>query len=267
MDKSIFARERIHDTNMKVVIVRLDFAGVNDINELIRIFEKSGKVFKGKRVMENREINVSFRETDFKSISESLSIPIEVIKSERFVRYEGLDNCQCDVVLDISQFYLCLTIRCQKNYDGITNYVAPLKGAIKIFGEKVPYFKPKRLGIRKVRVEMKDEVSQLSKCYEPFVFMTPLYCISSPLIHKSEYFDVIEETDKSLRFNVRRELGLIMDKNNQKKYSTTLDIDAYYHEAALEKGKINDLITYANQREFEIYKECMTYSYLQSIYK
>lgn len=46
MDKSIFARERIHDTNMKVVIVRLDFAGVNDINELIRILKRAEKCLK-----------------------------------------------------------------------------------------------------------------------------------------------------------------------------------------------------------------------------
>ena len=77
---------------MKVVIVRLDFAGVNDVNELIKFFEKNGKVFKKKNVMENREINISFREIDFESISESLSIPVEAIKSERFVRYEGLEH-------------------------------------------------------------------------------------------------------------------------------------------------------------------------------
>ena len=29
MDKSKFSRNNVHDTNMKVVIVRLDFAGVN----------------------------------------------------------------------------------------------------------------------------------------------------------------------------------------------------------------------------------------------
>ena len=62
MDKSKFSRNNVHDTNMKVVIVRLDFAGVNDVNELIKAFEKKGKIFKMKTVMENRGINVSFRE-------------------------------------------------------------------------------------------------------------------------------------------------------------------------------------------------------------
>ena len=46
MDKSIFERNKIHDTNMKVVIVRLDFAGVNDVNELIKFFEKKGSPVK-----------------------------------------------------------------------------------------------------------------------------------------------------------------------------------------------------------------------------
>lgn len=49
MDKFIFERNKIHDTNMKVVIVRLDFAGVNDVNELIKFFEKMEK-FSRKRM-------------------------------------------------------------------------------------------------------------------------------------------------------------------------------------------------------------------------
>lgn len=267
MDKSKFVRERVHDTNMKVVIVRLDFAGVSDVNELIKVFEKTGKIFKKKNVMENREINVSFREVDFESISESLSLPIEAIKSERFIRYEKLENCLCDVTFDISQFYLCLTIRCQGNYDGITNYVAPLKGAIKAFREKLSYFEPKRLGIRKVRVELKDNIKELSDNFEPFVFNIPSYSIVSPLVKKTEYFDVLEEKEKSLIFNIRREMGLVSDKKGNNKYSATLDIDAYYHEDALRNDKINNMLTYANQREFEIYRECMTSSYLNSIYK
>ena len=238
---------------------------VNDVNELIKAFEKKGKIFKMKTVMENRGINVSFREADFESISESLSIPVESIKHERFIRYEGLDNCRCDVTFDISQFYLCLTIKCKNNYDGLTNYVAPFKGAIKLFLEKIQYFEPKRLGIRKVRVETKANIRGVSEIFEPFVFSLPLYGIPSPLIRKSENFDVMEESSSALHFNIHRAIEYVTDKDNNEKYSTILDIDAYYHEDALHKGKINDMITYANLREFEIYKECMTESYLNSI--
>ncbi len=264
-DKSLFSREKVHDKKMKVVIVRLDFAGINDLNDLIKVFERNGKVFKKKKVMENREINVSFREKDFESISRSLSIPVEAIKNERFVRYEGIDSGMCDVSLDISQFYLCLTIKCEENYDGLTNYVAPFKGAIKFFTEKFDYFSPKRLGIRKVRVQKLKSLNELVNVYEPFVFMPPNYNIKNPLTKKSEYFDVIVEEEKALRFNIRRELGYMVDTTNTPIYTTTLDIDAYYHEEALNSGKVNDLINYANQREFEIYKECMSVDYLNFI--
>ncbi|MCQ2340633.1 MAG: hypothetical protein MJZ79_07665 [Paludibacteraceae bacterium] len=265
-DKSIFSREKIHDINMRVVIVRLDFAGINDLNDLVKTFEKNfPKAFKHKCVMENREVNVSFREKDFESISKSLSLPIETIKSERFVRYEGIEGCMCDVSFDISQFYLCLTIKCHDNYDGLMSYVAPMKGAIKLFKEKFHYFVPKRLGIRKVRVQTKDIMHEFNEVFEPFVFGFPTFGLDNPISRKSEYFDILEDRANNLCFNIRREIGYVQNKDGENKYSTTLDIDAYYHEQALQNGKVNEMLTYANQMEFDIYKECMKFKYLSQI--
>lgn len=265
-DKNIFSRQSIKDVNMQVVIVRLDFAGVSDSNDLVKLFDKKfPKSFRRRSVVENREININFRESDFKSISDSLSLPINAIKKERFVRYEGMENCSCDVCLDMSQFYLCLTIKCQNNYDGITNYVAPFKGAINLFIDKIPYFTPKRLGIRKVRVETKPSIDDFRSIFEPFVFPRPFYIDSKLSDKKSEYIDIIEEDLTGLRVNIRRELGLASDSNGGAIYSTSLDIDAYYHEEVLTKNKINEMINYANEREFEIYRDCMTYEYLDSI--
>lgn len=265
-DKSAFLRERIHDKNMRVVIVRLDFAGISDLNDLIKTFDKGfPSTFKRKCVMENREVNVSFREKDFESISKSLSIPVEAIKSERFVRYEKIEGCNCDVSFDISQFYLCMTIKCQNNYDGLTNYVAPLKGAIKLFKDKFNYFSPKRLGIRKVRVQTENSLKEFQDIFEPFIIEPHNFNINQPRLRKSESIDVIEDAEKKLRFNIRREIASVLDKEKAAQITVTLDIDAYYHEEALEKGKINDMLSFANQKEFEIYKNCMKSDYLSRI--
>ena len=264
--KQGFTRNNIKDTFMKVVIVRLDYAGVNNLNEVIKLFDKKfPKAFKRKNIVENREINVNFRETDFQSISDSLSTPVNAIKRERFVRYEGINDCQCDVTLDMSQFYLCLTIKCDNNYDGLTNYIAPLKGAIKIFKEKIPYFSPKRLGIRKVRVENNNNINHFSTIFEPFVFPKLVFNIGRDKLVKSDYLDVILDESSKLTANIKREIIVNKDKTGAPIYTTSLDIDAYYYEDALCYGNINELINSANTKEFELYKQCMTYDYLYSI--
>ena len=264
--KDNITRASVKDQNMKVVIVRLDYSGVNDLNEVIKLFDKKfPKAFKSKRAVENREINLNFREVDFQTISDSLSIPINAIKRERFIRYEGINNCNCDVTLDMSQFYLCLTIKCNNNYDGITEYIAPLKGAIKIFKDKIPYFSPKRLGIRKVRVESNQNISYFSSIFEPFVFPKLMFNIGQDSLMKSEYLDAITDISTGLRSNIKREISVTKDKNDSPMYRTTLDIDTYYHEDALEKGNINNLLNFANEKEFILYKQCMTQTYLSSI--
>ena len=50
-------------------------------------------------------------------------MPISVIEKEKIVRYRGLNNVPGDVTLDISQFYICMTIKYNENYDGFNNYV------------------------------------------------------------------------------------------------------------------------------------------------
>ena len=40
MAKDRFSRENTHDTNLKTVIIRLDYSGVSDINDLVKLFDK-----------------------------------------------------------------------------------------------------------------------------------------------------------------------------------------------------------------------------------
>ena len=56
------------------------------------------------------------------------------------------------------------------------------------------------------------------------------------------------------------------DSDGTYQYTSSLDIDAYYTEASLDNNDINRLITTANLQEFEVYKNCMKESYLESIY-
>ena len=130
-DKKGFTRNNIRDKFMNLVIMRLDFAGITDSKELIKIFDsKFPRTFKKRQEVYNRELNVTFRDSDLREISDSLSLPASVIQKEKLIRYSDMSGTGCDVTLDISQYFLCMTIKCKNNYDGLDKYIEVFKGTI-----------------------------------------------------------------------------------------------------------------------------------------
>lgn len=270
MSKERFERNRLHDTNMKTVIIRLDYAGVIDNQELVKIFDKRfPSAFRSRQEIHNSEFTINLRGDDLKDISDTLSVPVSVIQKERVYRYQGLKDVACEVTLDISQYYLCMTINCQNNYDGLDKYIECFKGAISVFAEKNSYFQPKRLGLRKIRVENKPRIEDFTSIFETFVFNIPGYSLASSLNLKTKYYDYIECPDmNNLRFNINRAINRLEKRSDQGisyLYQSVLDIDAYYKSDTL--NRINELLNQANKEEFKVYKACMKETYLNSIYR
>lgn len=268
MAKELYERNRLHDNQMKEIIIRLDYTGVRDGADLVRLFDKRfPKAFKRSQDIYNNEFTLSFRKEDLKDISESIKVPVSIIQKEKIVRYVGMKDVACEVELDISQYYLCMTIKCNGNYDGLDKYVECFKGAISVFESSLPYFTPKRLGLRKIRVEDKPTIKEFESIFEPFVFQIPQYSIDDAKHLKSEYKDYIEDPINNIRFHIQRTIGRVVKQSSDKNeiaYVSTLDIDAYYKGEEL--NNINDLLSKANLLEFKIYKSCMKEEYLKSIY-
>ena len=266
-----YQRDRLHDTCMKTVIVRLDYAGVVDSTDLHKLFEKRfPKAFKERHEIHNNEFNIQLRQDELRSISKSLSVPVNVIEKETIVRYKGLKDVACEVTLDISQYYLCMTITCNKNYDGLDKYIEYFKGAITVFKDKMSYFQPKRLGIRKIRVEEKDSREAFDEIFEDFVYKSPTYDLTGADNFKTEYFDFFEiENMNNIRFNIHRKMDKlkVIDStgNEHTKFRSVLDIDAYYRSNEL--NDVNALLRQSNNEEFKIYLSCMRESYLRQIYR
>lgn len=264
MNKAGIQRNQVHDNHMKFVIVRLDYSGVTDSTELVKLFDKKfPKAFKDREYVITREISLALRKEDLVSISEAVSVPISVIEKEKIVRYRGLINVPGDVTLDISQFYICMTIKYNENYDGFNNYVEYFKGAITLFKEKVDYFSPRRLGIRKCRVENFTQLERLNAVFEPFVFNEPNLSIGKLGESLREYRSYLQNDNlNNIRTNIIRRFMPIAE-NGERRYNTILDIDVYYRDKDLLIGRdINNLIDEANQFEFEVYKMCMAENYL-----
>lgn len=267
MAKDRFVRERTHDTNMKTVIIRLDYSGVADSKELVKWFDKTfPNIFKERIEHHNREFNIQLRKEDIETISKTLSLPVSVIEQETIMRYHGMKQVNCDVTLDISKYYLCMTLKCDNNYDGLDKYVECFKGAVTAFREHIPYFCPRRLGLRKVRVESKSSFEDFNTIFEDFVYSIPSYGLTGTSFLATEYVDCVEIQDlNNLRFNVRGKMDYLKNLEGQMVYQSTLDIDAYYQNEDLAKSNINDWLTTANLRSFDVYKYFMKESYLESI--
>jgi len=268
MSKDRFNRERIHDSMMKMVIIRLDYSGVIDIKDLVKIFDKHfPRAFKERFEHHNQEFNIQLRKEDIESIHKTLSVPINVISRETITRYHKIQDAACDATLDISKYYLCMTVKCNNNYDGLDRYVSIIKGAITTFKKNIPYFSPKRFGLRKVRIENKRNKEEFNTIFEDNVFFEHDYELDNCIYTGKEYVDIMVLPEvHNLNINVRAKLELLKTLDGHSEYMTTLDIDAYYNGDELLNVNLNDLIDEANLYEFNIYKSCMKESYLETIY-
>ena len=269
MAKDRFIRERTHDTNIKTVIIRLDYSGVADLNDLVKCFDKKyPNEFKERYEHHNREFNIQLRKEDIETISKTLSLPVSVIERETIMRYHGMKRGNCDVVMDISKYYLCMTLNSDGSYDGIDNYLSCFKGAITLFKDNIPYFRPRRLGLRKVRVQSKSNLDDFKNIFEDQLFRNHIFGYNAPALLRKESIDCfVVPQFNNLRFNVRGLMNHGKNPEGDLQYTSTLDIDAYYTDKSLDNTDINRLITMANLQEFEVYKNCMKESYIESIYQ
>ena len=261
MSKADIQRDQVHDTHMKYVIMRIDYSGVTNSTKLVDLFDKRfPRAFRNRNLVTQREISVAFRQEDLQTISKAVSVPINVVDKEPLYRYSGFKQGRCQATLDISQFYMCMTINCEHNYDGLNNYLECFKGAISIFMNTIDYFHPQRLGIRKCRVQDFDTIEAINNVFESFVFDVPNLQIGQEQSYREYRTSILDVNQNKLNVNVLRKRYFVT-KNEQ--YRTALDIDVYYQDdELLNDNNINQLVHLANDYEFNVYKMCMTNNYL-----
>ena len=259
MSKDSIQRSDVHDTHMKYVILRLDYSGMQDVDALKKEFHKRyGGNFSKEEVGVLKSASLTFREEDLKAISKAVTASIRDIENGQIFRYRGLKHVKGDVTLDISQFYLCMTIGYHDDYEGLNKYLDSFKGAITTFKEKFSYFTPKRLGIRKCRVENFRQIQEIDRVFESFVFNDgnlPIGKFGESLrVYRASLSD---DGEYGIKVNVTRSLQPVLS-NGRNEIMTSLDIDAYVdNQNLLISRNINKIIDEVNNFEFKVYKMCM----------
>ncbi len=267
--KAEIDRTKVHDKNMKIVIIRLDYAGVTDLLDLIKSFDQTIKSFKQREEVYNNQLNLNIREEDIQTISKTLSIPVNIIRKEKIYRYSNAEFGECQTTLDISQYFLCMTIISKNNYDGLTVYSQVFQQTAELFKTQIKFFNPKRLGLRKTRVENFNTIDEIQSTFEPNLFcFNHFNDIPDKEYHSKIYKDVFRNDQLSIFANINRSI-LPVKKDDQDKLQTQLDIDTYYdtqhYKTIFQKFSFAQLLENANQYEFEIYKSCLTLEHLNKI--
>ena len=258
MSKENILRHQVHDKHMKYVIIRLDYSGVQDSGELIKAFERRFlSDYRTRKTGEMKKVSVTYNEEDLQNISKAVKASVKEIETESIMRYEGLKNVKGVVTLDISKFYLCMTVGYDENYEGLSRYLDSFKGAITIFKDKFGYFAPKRLGIRKCRVQQFNNIQDLERIFEPFAYNDcnlPIGQLGDgPRIYRAS---LQEDNNVAIKVNIMRKIQPMLP--NRKNLLTILDIDAYVDDQVLlATHNINKIIDNVNNFEFKVYKMFM----------
>ena len=211
------------------------------------------------------KIRSSYRQGDFEQISKSLSIPVEQIEKNIFFRYEKIEN-SIKIVFDISRYYLCLNLLCNKNYTGLDAYIDLFSKVKNVVFETESFANSKRLGIRKIREQDFEHIEDVFKVFRKGSFPgSPVKGLENIA---SEYTDVKKDGKCGFRLNRKvysiRYIDRRSNKVVDKKIQTILDIDSYIDDIeVLKENKMHDLLKLVNDREFDLYKSFMTPAFLR----
>ena len=138
MPKSQYNRYSLEENQLKKVLIRIDYSGVTTIEKWVEVIKSSfikdyfDKYFK--RIHNNAKIDLSRIEDLPQSIpiSEIINEPIHTFTDSKFRDRE--DKIQ----LDITGFYLALTIDCKK-YKNIDLYIEFISTLIKLLLDSDSY--------------------------------------------------------------------------------------------------------------------------------
>lgn len=272
-----FSRYTMRANMLRKVLIRIDYDGVTDINEWIKLFKENMELSSyfqkyTKGVQNQATISLS----NMEEIAASRFIPLSTFQSEPLHRFSDAvfkeeDGVQREdnIVMDVTSLFLTFTIDCV-NYKNMDVYISFLNNYIKAFLENDKYIVIQRIGVRKLGGDVFKSLDDFSETFEESVFATPdVANLKGGLIDR-EYVDRIIKNDETVKVNFARRCRAIKTDVGKTVYQALLDIDGYVDKGLIEKNQyqfpdhfekvvknqINDYL-------FELYKLSVTEQYLK----
>lgn len=274
-----FSRYSMRANMLKKVLIRVDYNGVTDINEWIKVLKGNEALSShfGKYRKETQN-TASFSISNMEEIAQSRSIPLSAFQSEPLHRFseasfrgdnEGQDR-EDIVIMEVTGLYMAITIDCV-NYKNMDVYIDFLDNYIQEFIRNDRFIEIQRIGIRKIGGDVFSNLEEFAQTFEANIFATPdVGNLDGTLIDR-EYHDRIIKSDGTVKVNFSRRCRAIPADNGRVAYQALLDIDGYVDNGIIKnnnyrfpndfknilKEKINDYL-------FELYKLSVTEQYLRN---
>lgn len=260
-----YTRDNILSPMLKTVIMRMDFVGLTDILSFVsrvKSNERMQHAFEKMTMLPKQNMKECFKPKDI----EDGQLP--VTESQKSVIYRFYDckiGRSSKVTLDIEPESITLAVDCQENYSGSIEYSSFMGWIIDELRSFDPYVIIKRLGVRKIDVQILSEDENIASYFNEKYIVAQSWN-NMPKKTKSILTDLFEI--ESIHFNVVQYIDRIKDNRTRLIY----DIDAFLSGdelmSILQSGSVTDILYHKMQdRMFDLFISVASEKYLDSCKK
>lgn len=270
IQKNNISRDDLKDNIMKMIIFRLDYQGMIDSTDFVKIF----KDYFSKHFTEyskNVQSSIDLGITNLEDISNTLSIPISEIQRQDVHRFTGNKFGKDKLILDISVYNSVLQIECM-DYINLNPYIEFINQYISLLLDKNEYLSLKRFGLRKIGSNIYFDFHEIHKDFEVNIFKFEEQIDGNFKLFRNRIEEVLLQEEIELKVNFVRYLdtGFYFNpetSEEKKAYQVTLDLDAYLDEASLLKNNYQASLTKLipeinNKYLFDLFKLSVTEYFL-----
>lgn len=267
-------RTDINHNFLRRAILRLDYDGVVDIKDTLKVIEKKLPSY-GFIEMRAEFINEAEFELDDPNMIESqLSIPLRDLNKVETFKYRNQDN---SMLLEINKLYTLLTINTEK-YIKFEEYCDMFVSIFNDIKEQNIYLNPTRLGLRKIN----DCIIKEKNKFEDYFNKKYFSDITTELNKDNFYSEKINTQfidtilHDGFMFNYGRVASgalLTMEGKEYDAYQVVVDIDGYTHETIKLKSIINNSVEFKdnllkiNKDLFSLYTNTLTDKFINELKK
>lgn len=258
-------RKNINNNFLRRIILRLDYDGIVDIKDILKILEiklpELGFVDKEFGFINNAEFELN----DPEMIESELKIPIRELNKIESYKYRNADK---NVELEVNELYSALNIEVN-SYKDINEYSNIFNEVIRSIKEKSVYLKANRIGLRKINdciIKDKDKFNDyfVKEYFSDISNQLKVNGIEAEKIN-TQFIDTFSN-DKYLFNYIRIASGGILTLENKKYdvYQAVIDIDGYSYDRELLNSMLNDttkisnIISELNEKLFVLYSNSLT---------
>ena len=247
-------RESFKNNFLKNIILRLDFNGVLD-TEMEEIIAQVKPFLKSKSFNKYEEsIN---NEVDFE-IKKGLNLDKDdVVKEVRSFKTHSFLSEEKGFILDISKNVVCLKIN-TINYVPFEEYEELFLKIVSIYNDKIDFFTPKRLGLRKINFCFMEDINELNEYFDESFFENSIVLDNSKILNVQKRKSIqLDESHMKMNVFTAIEKGVIKDQELNK---IVLDLDAYLDNGDYISNELfeKNSIRLLNDAIFSVYTKAMT---------